>query len=237
MSSMLCALTTSLAFSEEAESPFSFTAATDFYSDYMFRGFNLYEGLSIQPSLEGSYSREEVGTFTFNVWSHLSADLDNSTDRFTEVDYTLSYSKDVGSVTGTVGFARYSYPRRNSAEVLNTGEAFASIAWNTLLTPTVSVFSDVDAYSAEYYELGFSHEFEVPALGDTTKMSPFVAFGFASQSEKVYERNGLEQITYGVSFPMQTGILDVAPSFNMTHGIDDYTTTNFWFGISFAYAS
>ena len=34
----------------EEESPFSASASVAFNSDYMFRGFNLYDGMSIQPS-------------------------------------------------------------------------------------------------------------------------------------------------------------------------------------------
>lgn len=86
--------------------------SVDFASDYMFRGFNLYDGISIQPAVDAGFDFGDLGSLGFSAWGHLSAEGGKSpSEKFTEVDYTMSYSYSMDMVALSVGHVFYTYPR------------------------------------------------------------------------------------------------------------------------------
>lgn len=223
----------------EESKPWSVSAATALYSDYMFRGFDLYDGTSIQPNLGAKYDTG-FGTIGGSLWMHLSGEGDRQDEKFTELDETLTYTINVGAATLQLGNAWYTYPD-DSDEIVDTAEVFGVVSiddssFNTLfsLTPTLSVYHDYREFDAQYYELNFSHTVEPEWLGEGFNATPFVAFGFASNAEKVYDNNGLVQITWGVSSTVPLGELSLIPSVNYTHKVDDATVNELWFGTSLA---
>ncbi|MCB0336295.1 MAG: hypothetical protein KDD62_08310, partial [Bdellovibrionales bacterium] len=123
-----------------------------FYSDYMFRGFNLYDGASIQPSVGVSYDMQDAGAVRAGLWSHLSAEGGNgASDKFTELDYILSYDISAGLASFSAGHIWYTFPR-DSDGLDDTGEFYGAVSFDTLLSPTVSVYYDYDLFDAFYYE-------------------------------------------------------------------------------------
>jgi hypothetical protein len=230
----------SSATAEESESPFSVDFNTYIASDYMFRGQNLYDGTSVQPSVGVNYD-SDFGTLSALGWAHFSAEGDRQEEKFTEVDATLSYSYTFDPLTVSIGNSWYTYPRSKD-EIDNTAEAFITLIFDDteyspfLLTPTVSVFHDYEEFDNQYYELGLSHTFEVGSDANPFVFTPFAAFGFASNAEKIYEDNGLVQITWGVSWEFESGDVSVVPNLSYTHKIDDNTVNEFWFGLSFGFS-
>ncbi len=216
---------------------FSLTTATDIYTAYMFRGFRVYDGTSIQPSVNAAYDTGEFGSFGGNVWAHFPGESDKQDQKFTEIDYTLSWSKTFEPVTFTAGYVWYTYPHDNTGTAVKTSEIFMSASLDTFLNPTFSFFQDDDAFTAQYYQLGFSHTIEWDCLGDGFNTTPYINFGFASNAKDVvYDDNGLEHITFGTSFDLKLGDIRVVPSLNYTRGIDDLTTSTFWAGVGFSYS-
>ena len=210
--------------------------ATGFYTDYMFRGFNLYDGVSIQPSVAASYDAGDYGSFGASVWSHLSGEGEVSpTKKFTEVDYTASYNKSFGIVGISLGHIWYTFPGYTD-QFPNSNEVFASIALDTLLTPTLSAYHDYDEFDAQYYELGLSHTIETDALGEGFNVTPFVTAAFASNAEKVYADDGLVHVTFGASFDAKLGDITISPSLNVTRESDDLAQNEFWVGTSFSWS-
>lgn len=224
----------------DEEKAWALDLAVGTFSDYMFRGFNLYDGTSIQPSATLSWNTG-YGTVSGNLWMHLSGEGDRQEEKFTELDETIAYQTSWDPVTLKVGHVWYTYPA-DSDDITESAEFFATAviddsSFNPLLplSPTLSVYHDYDAFDAQYYELGLSHAFTWDALGEGFNFTPFVAFGFASSAEGVYTENGLVQVTCGTSFTAQIGDVAVVPSLNYTFESDDSAVNEFWTGVSFAY--
>lgn len=206
-----------------------------FYTDYMWRGSNLYDGTSIQPSVGLSFATPDGGSIDGNVWAHLSGEGGKSTaTKFTEIDYTLSYTKTYDAFSFSLGHIFYTFPE-DSDGIVNSNEIFASVGLNTLLSPTLSVFHDYRAYDNQYYELGFSHTFEDLGLGEGFNITPFVALGFVTDGDKAYQDDGLIHHTYGVSFDAALGDVTLFPSLNVTRESDASTQNEFWAGMNLGY--
>jgi hypothetical protein len=225
-------VTPSLGTAEETAKAWSVDTAVSFYSDYMFRGFNLFNGTSIQPSVYANYETD-FGTFTAGAWSHLSADQKSGGDRFTEIDYTLKYSYSWEPVTIAAGYLWYRYP---SDDIVETEEFFATLSYDwDLLNPVVNFYHDTDAFDNQYYDLTLSHEFS-DVLGSETAITPYVNFGFASDADKVYEDDGLVVVIAGTSVSYDFGPITVSPNFNYSFKVDDNTVNTFFIGTNLSYS-
>ena len=222
------------AIAEETKA-WSVDTSAAFYSEYMFRGFKLSDHTSIQPSITGNYETD-LGTFSGNLWMHIPAESGSADTKFTELDETIKYSYAFDDVTVAAGHVWYTYPDSDD-DIASTAEFFASLAVNSpLLNPVLSVYHDYQEFDTQYYELGLSHNFEECFEGSAATVAPFVAFGFGSNTEKVYADNGLEQVTFGASMSIPLGSLSFIPSVNYTAQVDDNTVNQFWFGSSLNYS-
>jgi hypothetical protein len=229
------ALTPALALGQDAR-PWTLDLSTTFASDYMWRGFNLYDGMSIQPSLAGTYEVPSGGTFGASVWSHLSAEGNRKAEAFSEVDYTITYSHTFDPVTLTVGHAWYTFPEDNTNLTTDSNEYFFVASFDAMLNPSVSYYRDYDTFDSNYYELNLSEEVTLSALGEFT-FTPFVSLGFASESEKVYaDDDGLVQGTIGASWTVMMGDVSLTPSLNYTREVADVTVSEFWISTKFSYS-
>lgn len=213
-----------------------FDVSSTFATDYMFRGFNLYDGATIQPSGTAGIDLGDAGAISANVWAHLSAEGAEGAEGFTEVDYTLSYDVSLGPVAVSVGHIWFTFPDDDD-DIKDTAEFFAAASLDTILSPSVSVYHDYDEFDAQYYELGLSHTFDCGCMGEGFNMTPFVNFGFASSADGVYTDNGHVQTTFGAYFDMNLGDIAVSPSLNYTLEADDSASDEFWVAISFSYSS
>ncbi len=200
-----------------------------FYTDYMFRGFQMFNGNSVQPAVTVNYDTG-FGKFSVGAWSHLSADANSPTERFTEVDQIAKFAFNIDDLSVTVGNTWYTYPE-DKTDLPETSEAFLSLSYATLLTPTVTVYHDYRAFDAQYYELGFSQAIEGLA-GEGSTITPYVTFAFASNYDGVYADNGFVQATLGASTNLAMGPVTVTPSLNYTAENDDALDNNFWFGFN-----
>ena len=219
----------------ECDKPWSVDLQTDFYSAYMFRGQNLFDGASIQPSIVAGYDFGDIGSVGGYVWSHLSADEQvPSEDRYTEIDYSLFYSFEINIVSLEAGLLWYTYPREHD-NINDTAEFYGKIALDLPLNPSLTYFRDYEEFDVDYYQLGISQEVEAPFLGDGFKFTPYLTMGFASNSEAIYEENGLETITIGATFDTSLGDFGVIPNVHYNFKIDDNTDNQFWFGVTFKY--
>ena len=222
----------------EDTSPLTGSASVAFLSDYMWRGFNLFDGSSIQPTVGAEYDTG-AGKLGANVWAHLSAEGgDSAATKFTEFDYTLSYAFSLSPLSFKVGHLWYTYPISDD-NLEDTAEFFGTVVVDDAalgspfaLNPTFSVYHDYDLVDGQYYELGLSHAFEIPALGDGFNMTPYVAFGYAQNQEPVYAEDGFVQTTFGVSSNLSLGSFAVVPSLNYTAESDNNLKNEFWFGFS-----
>ncbi len=223
---------------EEEESPYSLSISTDIASDYMFRGQNLYQGTSIQPSVGGGYSFGDFGSLDANIWSHNPAeDGHGPQEKYNEIDYTISYSISWDILTLGVGNLWYTYPHQSDVDIEATYEYFISASLDTILTPTLTFYHDYRLYQTNIFELGFSHSFENESLGKDVSVTPSVIFGFGQNTDKVYaEDSGLLYISTGVGAELPLAMLKITPSLNYNFKIDDSTINEFWFKVGIAYS-
>jgi hypothetical protein len=159
---------TSLAFSgaplraEEEKPAGDFTAAV--MSRYISRGYELSRNsVVIQPSMTVGYKG-----FSVNLWGNLdtapySPGNTSYTGTWNETDLTLSYSKTLGLFNVGGGYIYYSLASLNkdAADRNDSQELFASVTLNTLLSPTLTVYKEIDHYRNWYFLLGISHLFEL----------------------------------------------------------------------------
>ncbi len=135
-------------------------------SKYVWRGQELSrDSIVIQPSLTAGYKG-----FTVNLWGNLDTDpYYNGTDNksfssaWTETDFTASYSKTIGLFNLGAGYIYYGLGAANqdAADLLDSQEIFASVGMNTILSPTLTVYKEIDHYHQWYFLLGVSHAFEL----------------------------------------------------------------------------
>lgn len=137
-----------------------------FLSQYFWRGYELSRNsVVMQPSITVGYKG-----FSANLWGNLDSkpyfsgagDI-NYTSTMNETDFTLSYNKSLGLVNVGGGYIYYALaslnkdlPKRADAQ-----ELFVTVGLNTILSPTLTVYKEIDHYRHLYVLFGISHTFEL----------------------------------------------------------------------------
>jgi hypothetical protein len=146
---------------EEEKPTGDFTTAV--LNQYVWRGYELSRNsIVIQPSMTIGYKG-----FTANIWGNLdtkpySPASASYTGTWNETDLTLSYTKTLGLFNVGGGYIYYSLASLNkdAADRNDSQELFATVSLNTLLSPTLTVYKEIDHYRNWYFQLGISHAFE-----------------------------------------------------------------------------
>jgi hypothetical protein len=130
--------------------------SVSFLSDYIWRGQELSrDSMVIQPSMTIGYKG-----FSANVWGNLDTDPyvsdGNSPSNWNETDLTLAYSRSLGPVNARVGYIYYSLDGVDDSQ-----EVFMGLGLNALLSPTLTVYREMDSYMHWYALLGVSHTFKI----------------------------------------------------------------------------
>ncbi len=168
LSLIILAVTAVLAFSsapliaEEAKPTGDFTTAV--LNQYIWRGYELSRhSIVIQPSMTVGYRG-----FSVNLWGNLdtkpySPANASYASAWNETDFVLAYAKTMGLFTIGGSYAYYSLASLNkdAQDRPDAQELSATVSLNTLLTPTLSVYKEIDHYRNWYVLLGLSHVFEL----------------------------------------------------------------------------
>jgi hypothetical protein len=132
-------------------------------SQYVWRGYELSRNsVVIQPSMTIGYNG-----FSANLWGNLDTKPYSPVDRsytgtWNETDFTLSYAKTLGLFNIGGGYAYYSLASMNkdAADRNDSQELSATVSLNTLLSPALTVYKEIDHYRNWYFQLGISHVVE-----------------------------------------------------------------------------
>ena len=129
-----------------------FGVTADYFGKYIWRGQNLSDDPVFQPGISASY-----GGFTGSVWGNIdTTSINAESGEFTEYDYSLDYSGDIADGVGfSVGVINYYFP---SAE--DTTEIYWGFGLDVPLSPSVTVYHDVDEIKGTYVSFGLSHSVE-----------------------------------------------------------------------------
>jgi len=132
-----------------AMGPVDLTAEVGLFDRYVWRGLTVNDNLVMQPELSAA-----LGGFGLGLWGNFDADDEDGSSGFNEYDLTLSYGVSLPTVSLDLGFIYYSFP---DASVFNTIEGYASVTASVLLSPSLTVYRDLDAVEGWYWEAGVSH--------------------------------------------------------------------------------
>lgn len=201
------------------------TAEVAAVTKYLWRGQRLTNDLSLQPS--GTLL---VGNFSVNVWGTLDLTAVNEGDvllikenpmsslqnqnglqgKFSEVDYTFSYSLLTRNMSFDFGSIVYTFPER-SASLPSTVELYGSMGFDTVpLTPAVTFYIDVDETRAAgdtgmYLQVSGQHTFPIGRTRfPVIDLSGWVAFANRGFGNYYYgaEESGIHDVNLMVSVPL-----------------------------------
>jgi hypothetical protein len=133
-------------------------------SRYVWRGYELSRNsVVIQPSMTIGYKG-----FSANLWGNLdtrpySPVGASYTGTWNETDFTLSYTKTVGlfNIGGSYAYYSLASMNKDAADRNDSQELSATVSLNTLLSPTLTVYKEIDHYRNWYFLLGISHVVEL----------------------------------------------------------------------------
>jgi len=138
----------------------SISASADYVSEYVFRGVSL-ANTAVQPAIEASY-----GGFTAGIWASVALG-ESSILAGDEIDLYGSYGWNVTEkLSASVGATLFHFPQSgglfnfDSEELGSTFEAYAGVAYDTVLAPSFNLYYDftLDAFTLEG---SVSHSFPV----------------------------------------------------------------------------
>jgi hypothetical protein len=130
-------------------------ASVDVMSNYVWRGQKLSNSWVVQPSVGITY-----GVFGANIWANYDSDAKidegDGHGEFNETDITLNYTRSIDKITLTAGYIYYALNNAN-----DTQELYLSAGYDTLLTPTLTLYYDFDEGNGAFLVASISHSFEV----------------------------------------------------------------------------
>jgi hypothetical protein len=134
-------------------------------SQYIWRGYELSRNsIVVQPSATIGYKG-----FSANIWGNLdtrpyfSGTGDTSyASTWNETDLTLSYTRNLWLFNIGAGYIYYGLAALNkdAPDRADAHEIFATVSLNTILSPTLTVYKEIDHYRSWYFLFGVSHAFE-----------------------------------------------------------------------------
>lgn len=184
---------------EEKALPVEVSFGADVVSRYVWRG----QVLNDEPVVQPTATLAAYG-FSFNVWGSLDT-TDNAGDseagNLQEVDYTGSYSfTPFAGLDLSAGYVHYDF-----AGLDDTAEVFLTATGScTPLSPTLSVYYDVDEVRGFYVNAGVSHEF---ALAEKLGLTLAASLGWGSSQYNAFyfgeERNAFNDAVLGATLSYQ----------------------------------
>jgi len=120
-------------------------------SHYIWRGIRLSDGFVLQPTAGVTYRG-----FGMNLWSNI--DFDTRKNAINETDFTLNYSRAFGPVGLDAGYIYYGIAGAD------TQELYLGASYDTLLSPSLTLYWDVDAGQGGFLSLAVGHSFPIRDL-------------------------------------------------------------------------
>jgi len=233
---------------EENEKDWSIEIDNTFNSKYVWRGINLVDDWVWQPSSSASYK-----WFTVSVWGNVELTDENDYDspygsgegELTEVDYTVEFSHSWEKLLFAFGVIHYSFPNTGFDP---TTEIYSSVGMDLVVTPSFTVYQDVDQADGTYCTLAVGKTFEnfwepSDSIGLSADLSAAASFGSDKYNEFYFGRNefAFTDALFSASLPLAIGkYFSITPMVNYTMLIDGgirnemENDDNFFYGASLA---
>ncbi len=149
--------------------PFDADAGLAVNGKYVWRGMVVSPDPVVQPFVE-------LGLMGFGLgfWGNIDTnDVNDQEWKFNEIDWTLSYGLSLPMLELGAGFIYYDFP---NSEAEATTEFFIGAAANVPLSPSLTIYQDIDAVKGAYWEAGISHAVTISA-GTDLELSAGVGLG------------------------------------------------------------
>ena len=217
-------------------------------SQYIWRGYELSRNsIVVQPSATIGYKG-----FTANIWGNLDTrpyfagtGETSYPSAWNETDLTLSYTKTLGLFNLGAGYIYYALGSLNkdAPDRPDAQEIFASVSLNTILSPTLTAYKEIDHYRNWYFLLGVSHAFEfnkmvslklaasasylLSTYADATLFNAGAGYGgypkFDGNSQATNDKfSNLHDGTVTVSLPIKaTGYITITPTISYVFPLSD----------------
>lgn len=141
----------------EMEKVFCFGTDAGFFSKYVSRGLTLTDGPVFQPDIWASYKG-----FTLSIWGSMDlTDKNKLSGDFSEFDYTLDYSNNIGKLAYSGGVIYYNFLNTGAKD---TSEVYAGVSCDVLLKPKLVVYYDFWQVDGFYGVISIRHSFGMPEL-------------------------------------------------------------------------
>ena len=206
------------------ENSIEVSLTTDFMGKYIWRGQNLSDDPVFQPSVALGYE-----SLTVSLWGNMDlTNINGNSGDFSELDYSIDYSDDLPGIDGvgySVGVIYYDFP---GTSVGDTTEIYWGFHFDLPLSPSVTVYHDLDEAEGSYVSLALEHSVEsifelCPEL--PVGMDIGVSLGWGSGSYNKYywgiDESKIQDLMFSISFPMEIGGWTVAPNMNYVTLVSD----------------
>lgn len=224
--SVLMCLLSFLSTSVFALDEVAFDLSADYYGKYIWRGQNQDDDPAFQPGFSATFKG-----FTAGIWGSLeTTDIHDSKGEFREVDYYADYSADVPGIEGlgfSIGAIYYDFP---NTTVPSTTELYWGFSLDTLLSPSVTFYHDIDEADGLYISAGIGHSFDfgedVPVAID---LGASLGWGDGSYNKYYWmdsvtelpiKDSGFNDLSLSASFPFEVGGWSITPSVNYVMLVD-----------------
>ncbi len=208
-------------------------------SKYVWRGMLITDDWVIQPSVNVA-----KGGFSFNWWGNFEpTDETGHQKQFTEMDLTAQYAFSVDKFSIPVGVIHYAFPNTDANA---TTELFAGVSYDWIITPSITVYHDIQEAHGIYVQGAASYSLDLPspAKGVSWGLDLGAGIGYATSDYNSFYF-GVDQgawtdwyASLAVPFSFMDGRLSVSPHVTYTSLVDSQikdTTendSNTYFGVS-----
>jgi len=133
------------------------SASVGFLSDYMWRGEQLSSGFVVQPTVGITY-----GSFGANLWANYDSDSKDHGE-LTETDLTLNYTFSMDKLSFDTGYIYYGLAGVDTAgaDIADTQEIYLAVGYDTLLSPSLTVYYDIEKGNGAFIVASAGHSVEV----------------------------------------------------------------------------
>lgn len=221
---MMC-LAAPAAMAAQDETLLSTSVSAAFMSKYIWRGQLLSDDYAFQSSVGVTY-----GNLSASLWGNMQMTdyrefhaLGEKADsgEFSEYDWTLGYADKVPGVDClkySVGAIYYYFP--SLTDDGDTMEVYAGLGLDTVLSPTVTLYRDIDEGDCSYVAFSLSHSIEkiVELSSDMpVGMTASASIGWGNEAYNKFYWSGLDEssmqdLSMTVGFPVVVMGWTVTPS-------------------------
>jgi hypothetical protein len=206
-----------------------FEFSADYVSKYIWRGQNLVDDPVFQPVLSASYKG-----LTAAIWGNLeTTSINNNSGEFTEWDFSLDHSGELPGIEGlgySIGLINYHFP----SVVGDTTEFYWGLNFDVPLSPSITLYHDIDEINGTYASFAVSHSFDkIAELGPDSPVGMEIAaalgWGSSGYNEGYWglDESELNDLTISLYFPVDIDGWTLVPSLNyITLLSDDIRSTD-----------